>query len=102
MPDEWEIAQGLNPTDVRDGAADPDRDGYTNVEDYLNYLVVQRTELPPDFMRDGIVDYEDLDLFTEEWLANNCSDKPRRNLDNDCDVDFSDYAIMADYWMESY
>ena len=36
MPDEWEIAQGLNPTDVRDGAADPDRDGYTNVEEYLN------------------------------------------------------------------
>jgi hypothetical protein len=36
MSDEWEIRHGLNPNDPSDGKADPDRDGYTNLEEYLN------------------------------------------------------------------
>jgi hypothetical protein len=38
MPDDWELARGLNPSDPSDGSADPDGDGYTNLEDYLNEL----------------------------------------------------------------
>jgi pectate lyase len=38
MPDTWEIARGLNPTDPADRNYDPDGDGYTNLEDYLNSL----------------------------------------------------------------
>jgi pectate lyase len=38
MPDEWESANGLNPR-RNDSAADRDRDGYTNVEEYANELV---------------------------------------------------------------
>lgn len=36
MPDKWEKRNGLNPRDPADGSADKDRDGYTNVEEYLN------------------------------------------------------------------
>jgi hypothetical protein len=36
MPDAWEIRHGLNPHDPADAAADNDRDGYTNLEEYLN------------------------------------------------------------------
>jgi pectate lyase len=36
MPDAWEIAHGLNPNDPADANADPDKDGYTNLEEYLN------------------------------------------------------------------
>ena len=36
MPDDWEVRHGLNPRDPSDAAADPDHDGYTNVEEYLN------------------------------------------------------------------
>lgn len=36
MPDEWEKAAGLNPSDNTDGATDLDGDGYTNLEEYLN------------------------------------------------------------------
>ena len=36
MPDKWERLHGLNPSDSADGSADKDRDGYTNVEEYLN------------------------------------------------------------------
>ena len=38
MPDDWEISQGLDPTDAADGTADRDSDGYTNLEDWLNSL----------------------------------------------------------------
>lgn len=36
MPDEWEIAHGLDPHDPADAHGDPDGDGYTNLEEYLN------------------------------------------------------------------
>lgn len=38
MPDAWERARGLNPSDARDGNADRDGDGYTNLEEYLGWL----------------------------------------------------------------
>lgn len=39
MPDDWELARGLNPNDVGDGTKDQDGDGYTNLEEHLNWLV---------------------------------------------------------------
>ena len=36
MPDKWEKEFGLNPKDAADGKADTDKDGYTNLEEYLN------------------------------------------------------------------
>jgi pectate lyase len=39
MPDDWEKQRGLNPRDPADGAGDADKNGYTNVEEYLNGLV---------------------------------------------------------------
>lgn len=36
MPDEWETKYGLNPQNVSDAALDADKDGYTNIEEYLN------------------------------------------------------------------
>lgn len=50
MPDVWEDAQGLNKEDVADGAKDRNGDGYTNLEDYLNHLVVSEfpnSQIPP-------------------------------------------------------
>ncbi len=37
MPDWWEKAKGLNPAEA-DNNTDPDKDGYTVLEDYLNWL----------------------------------------------------------------
>jgi hypothetical protein len=39
MPDEWEDLNCFNPHDPSDGPADADKDGYTNVEEYLNGTV---------------------------------------------------------------
>lgn len=36
MPNEWETARGLDPKKASDGNDDYDKDGYTNLEEYLN------------------------------------------------------------------
>lgn len=36
MPDAWEIEHKLNPHDPADANLDSDKDGYTNIEEYLN------------------------------------------------------------------
>ena len=38
MPNGWETKNGFNPNDESDGALDPDGDGYSNLEEYLNEL----------------------------------------------------------------
>jgi pectate lyase len=38
MPDDWEQAHQLNPTDPSDASADANHDGYTNLEDFINGL----------------------------------------------------------------
>lgn len=42
MPDSWETSNGTNAS-VADNNADPDGDGYTNLEEYLNYLTGENT-----------------------------------------------------------
>jgi hypothetical protein len=39
MPDEYEIKHGLNPKNAADASLDKDKDGYTNIEEYLNSVV---------------------------------------------------------------
>jgi hypothetical protein len=39
MPDEWEQQSGLNAADPEDRNGDADGDGYTNLEEYLQWLV---------------------------------------------------------------
>jgi pectate lyase len=38
MPDNWEIKKGLDPKNAADGNGDSDKNGFTNLEDYLNEL----------------------------------------------------------------
>lgn len=41
MPDDWEAAMGLDPNNAEDAALDRDGDGYTNIEEYINSIVVR-------------------------------------------------------------
>ncbi|HEX3142514.1 MAG TPA: hypothetical protein VHQ64_00955 [Pyrinomonadaceae bacterium] len=43
MPDDWERRHRLNPIDPSDANLDKDRDGYTNIEEYLNATDPRRT-----------------------------------------------------------
>ena len=38
LTDEWKIAHGLDPKDPKIARGDYNRDGYNNLEDYLNEL----------------------------------------------------------------
>ena len=38
MPDEWELACCLDPYNANDANGDRDGDGYTNIEEYINWL----------------------------------------------------------------
>ena len=39
MPDNWELQQGLNPHNGSDNNLDADGDGYTNIEEYINFAI---------------------------------------------------------------
>jgi hypothetical protein len=42
MPDAWETAHHLNPKDASDATKDRDKDGYTNIEEFLNSVVTTK------------------------------------------------------------
>ena len=46
MPDAWEKKQGLNAKDAADASLDKDKNGYTNIEEYLNSVVPRGTSAP--------------------------------------------------------
>jgi subtilisin family serine protease len=50
MPDDWEVATGLNPLDPSDAVSDPDGDGATNLAEYL----AQTDPRAPDFVNADI------------------------------------------------
>jgi hypothetical protein len=47
MSDDWEIEQGLDPTDPEDHSGDINGDGYTNLENYLNQLCIREDFILP-------------------------------------------------------
>jgi hypothetical protein len=47
IPDNWESHAGSNPNDASDGNADRDGDGYTHLEEYLNWLAGDPVKLRP-------------------------------------------------------
>ena len=61
MPDEWEIAEGLNPHNAADVNEDQNNNGYTNIEDYINHFFFttnQPTNSPPTI---GLIDNQTIE-----------------------------------------
>ncbi|MDD5223977.1 MAG: MopE-related protein [bacterium] len=56
MPDEWEIANGLDPENPLDAILDPDSDGLPNLTEY--YLGTNPNDADTD--DDGLTDYEEI------------------------------------------
>ncbi|MBD2757798.1 pectate lyase family protein [Spirosoma validum] len=46
MPDAWETKNGLNPKDPSDASLAKKKDGYTNIEEYLNSVVPVQQVIP--------------------------------------------------------
>jgi hypothetical protein len=51
---------------------------------------------------DGVVDFLDLALFAEAWLANTMSPNwdSRADMIGDAEINFLDFTVLADYWRE--
>ncbi len=100
MPTAWEEARWwLDPNDPNDRNYDKDSDGYTNLEEYLNYLVVWQNGIPGDYDADNDVDLEDLDKFREDWLVLDSANPPAGDLYGDDNfVDMRDFAVFAGNW----
>jgi hypothetical protein len=56
MPDDWETAHGLDPSNAADATADATGDGYTNVEKYLNELASSACGTAPPVQPDAGAD----------------------------------------------
>jgi hypothetical protein len=53
IPDDYEIAHGLNPNDLTDALADPDHDGLTNLQEFQLGTDPHNADTDGDGLRDG-------------------------------------------------
>ena len=59
MPNDWEAKYGFNPENILDGNEDADKDGYTNIEEFLNGTEPKEniTSIEPDKNSNFVVIY---------------------------------------------
>ncbi|NHK32931.1 MAG: hypothetical protein FK730_16410 [Asgard group archaeon] len=81
MPDNFEIENNLNPLDDSDAAEDPDEDGLTNLEEYIQFFFYGESTDPFDFDTDN-------DLMPDGWEVDNHLDPTLANDDIDSDFDY--------------
>jgi hypothetical protein len=56
-----------------------------------------------DFDESTVVDFADLDILTSYWLATDCNEPnwcEGTDLDTNHKVDFIDFALFCDFWLE--
>ena len=101
MPDAWELSRGLNPANPADNAEDHDADGYTNIEEYLNWLC--STTAKADVDSDFDVDMWDFAPFALAWLTEpggaNWNPACDISIHPDNRVDLRDLKVFTDYWL---
>jgi rhamnogalacturonan endolyase len=64
-----------------------------------------RIAVPPsygDFTGDGSVNIDDLPKFCEIWLENDCNQISGLDLNGDCIIDFCEFSILAQNWLEGF
>jgi exo-poly-alpha-galacturonosidase len=54
------------------------------------------------FASDNIADMNDLAVLCEFWLVNDCNQTAGVDLNGDCKVNFLEFSVLADNWMQEY
>ena len=54
-----------------------------------------------DFSGNGIVDMNDLSVFFSFWLVNDCNETAGVDLNEDCLVNFYEFAVLAENWLQT-
>jgi hypothetical protein len=94
MPDAWEMAHCLDPRDASDANDDHNGDGYTNIEEYMNWLPLREpmpTRHQTDLNGDDTVDFDDFAEFAGCYH----SSVGGTLYDEKCDFN-NDAAILVD------
>jgi len=80
MPDDWELANGLDPTNINDGALDADEDGLTNLDEFNAGSNPNLT----DTDEDGLSDYDEV---KNHGTNPNLKDTDRDGMDDKYEID---------------
>lgn len=101
MPNTWELSRGLNPYIAADRNDDRTGDGYTNLEEYLNWLVTPAARADMD--RNCIIDLGDFAVFAASWGCHpgDAGWNPYCDIARPADtvVDITDMAVLTDNWL---
>lgn len=54
-----------------------------------------------DFTGNDIVDMNDLSIFLKLWLVNDCNETASVDLNEDCIVNFYEFAVLTENWLQS-
>ncbi|MFA5293254.1 MAG: hypothetical protein WC496_09495 [Phycisphaerae bacterium] len=55
-----------------------------------------------DFVIDQTVNTKDIGYFSDLWLVNDCDATADMDIDDDCTVNFLEFAAMAENWLMQY
>ncbi|MCE5185846.1 MAG: hypothetical protein LLF76_06940 [Planctomycetaceae bacterium] len=101
MPNVWEVSRGLDSNSAADRNGDRDGDGYTNLEEYLNWLCTSAARADMD--RNCLIDLRDFATMAEHWGSHSGD----AGWDAYCDiarpadgaVDLSDLKVLIENWL---
>ena len=104
MPDDWEDACCLDPFDPDDANGDRNGDGYTNIEEYINWLPLKQpmpTGLETDLNCDTIVNLYDFALFAAYYSSSFGSPRFDKKCDfnDDNEIMLDDLVYIAQDWI---
>ncbi|MGD0597424.1 MAG: polysaccharide deacetylase family protein [Sedimentisphaerales bacterium] len=54
-----------------------------------------------DFTGNGVVDLNDLSFFVKFWPVNDCNKTTGVDVDEDCIVNFNEFAVLAENWRQA-
>lgn len=72
-------------------------DTSSNISGYSNKV---SSGLYGDFSGNGIVEANDLGDFLDFWLVNDCNQTADVDLNEDCTVNFYEFAVLAENWLK--
>jgi Ca2+-binding EF-hand superfamily protein len=102
MPDDWEFALCLDPCDSNDRNGDRDSDGYTNIEEYINWLPLgEPMPTRADLNCDGTVDFYDFSEFAARYLSSSTDPLYDRKYDFNDDgvISIADLSYIVQDWL---
>jgi pectate lyase len=104
MPDDWELAHCLDPCDPGDANGDRNGDGYTNIEEYINWIPL-REPMPmrhkTDLNCDDTVNFDDFSEFAKRYCSSSGTTlyEAKYDFNNDDVILVKDLLYIAQDWL---